>query len=79
MKKREFDPIKGTFPDADKIRCRKCIYRDKTELKLDGKVIKVGVTKAFCDKYPAPPKSNGKPHEVLFLNTDCPYYKSEDE
>lgn len=70
--------IKGQFPDKDKIFCKDCIYRDKAVINLGNKKIPVGVTKAFCAKYESPPKSNGKPHEVLFENGDCIYYEKEE-
>lgn len=74
---REPSPVKGTWPDSKNIMCKDCVYRDKTEVTLGDKVIKVGITKAFCEKYPEPPKSNGKPHEVLFLNYNCQYYRKD--
>ena len=70
-------PIKGQFPDKSTIICKDCVFRDKTEINLGEKKIPVGITKAFCEKYEAPPKSNGKPHEVLFNNGDCEFYKKE--
>ena len=69
--------IKGQFPDRDKIICKDCIFRDKTVIELGEKEIPVGVTKAFCDMYQAPPASNGKPHDVLFNNADCEFYVKE--
>ena len=69
--------IKGQFPDRDKIICKDCKFRDPTVIKLGEKEIPVGVTKAFCDMYQAPPASNGKPHDVLFNNADCEFYAKE--
>ena len=69
--------IKGQFPERDKIICKDCIFRDKTVIELGEKEIPVGVTKAFCDMYQAPPASNGKPHDVLFNNADCEFYVKE--
>lgn len=71
-------PIKGQFPNKDEIICKDCVFRDHTVINLGSKEIPVGVTKAFCDKYEAPPKSNGKPHEVLFENGICEYYQKEE-
>ena len=71
-------PIKGQFPNKEKIICKDCVFRDKTLIELGGKEIPVGVTKAFCAKYEAPPKSNGKPHDVLFENRICEYYQKEE-
>lgn len=70
--------IKGQFPNKDKIICKDCMFRDKTTLKLGKNEIPVGVIKAFCEKYETPPKSNGKPHEILFENGICEYYEKED-
>ena len=70
-------PIKGQFPDLNKIKCRDCIYRDKTVVELNGKEIKVGVTRAFCDMFIGPPDDNGKPRNVLFGNEDCDLYEKE--
>lgn len=71
-------PIKGQFPDKEKIICKDCIFRDKTLIELGDKKIPVGITKAFCKKYEAPPKSNGKPHDVLFNSGDCEFYTKEE-
>ena len=71
-------PIKGQFPNKEKIICKDCVFRDKALIELGGKEIPVGVTKAFCEKYEAPPKSNGKPHDVLFGNGICEYYRKEE-
>lgn len=71
-------PIKGQFPSKNEIICKDCKFRDKTEITLGDKKISVGVTKAFCEKYETPPKSNGKPHEVLFENGICEYYEKEE-
>ena len=76
-KKREFDPIIGTFPDGNEIKCKKCIHRDHTTIELDGKTIDVGTTKSFCAVYEKPPKTNGKPTAVLFNGADCEYYIKE--
>ena len=70
-------PIKGQFPNTAKRICKDWVLRDTTLIELGGKEIPVGVTKAFCEKYEAPPKSNGKPHDVLFENGICEYYQKE--
>lgn len=49
-------PIKGQFPDKEKIICKDCIFRDKTLVEIGNKKIPVGATKSFCEKYEAPPK-----------------------
>lgn len=71
-------PIKGQFPDRNEILCKDCEFRDKAIVTIGNNKIPVGVTKAFCKKYERPPKSNGKPHEVLFENGICEYYKKEE-
>ena len=78
MEKREFDPIKGTFPNAKEIQCKDCAFRDKTTVELNGKTIPVGVTKAFCKVYEPPPKTNGKPTAVLFYKGNCKYYMKDE-
>lgn len=76
---REFDPVMGTHPDPNKIQCASCKFRDRTVLKFaTGKKTNVGVIKAFCEKYPRPPKSNGKPHDVLYNLQDCEFYEMEE-
>ncbi len=70
-------PLVGQFPDRDKIICKDCIFRDKTIVTINEKEIAVGVTKAFCQMFKEPPKSNGKPHEVLFNNEECELYIKE--
>ena len=71
-------PIKGQFPNKNEIICKDCTFRDHTTITLGAKEIPVGVTKAFCEKYQSPPKSNGKPHDVLFENGICEYYQKEE-
>lgn len=75
---KEKEQVKVQFPDSTRIKCKDCVFRDKTEIELNGKTFKVGVTKDFCDIYQKPPKSNGKPIEVLFNNEDCEFYVKEE-
>lgn len=77
MDKREFDPIRGTFPKAKDIMCKDCFYRDRTTVVLDGEKKAVGVTKGFCAKFPPPPDSAGKPLGVLFMGEKCPEYMKD--
>ena len=72
----KFTEMKGQFPDADKVKCRDCAFKDKTVIDVEGEQIACGVTRSYCDKYPKG-KTNGKPHDVLFLNADCQYYKKD--
>lgn len=76
-KKREFAPIKASWPDPTKVPCKGCLHRDKTVIEIDGKEIKCGITRSFCDMYPGPPIDNGKPGEILFENADCDFYEEE--
>lgn len=71
-------PIKGQFPNKNEIICKDCAFRDRTTITLGANEIPVGITKAFCDAYQAPPASNGKPHDVLFNNGDCEFYAKEE-
>ena len=76
--KRELDPMKATWPDANNIKCRDCFNRDKTEVRVGNRVIKCGITKSFCSAYPPPPDSNGKPLDVLFHGADCKFYAKDE-
>lgn len=71
-------PMHGSWPDPKNIICKDCAFRDKTVVKLNDKTIPVGVTKSFCKIYEAPPKTNGKPLDILFQNADCKYYRKEE-
>lgn len=70
-------PIKGQFPNREEIICKDCTFRDHTVINIGEKEIPVGITKGFCEKYPAPPGSNGKPHDILFEGGMCEYYEEE--
>lgn len=76
--KRQFDPIKATFPNPEKIPCWDCFNRDREEVDLGHRTIKCGVTKAFCNAYPPPPDSSGKPLEVLFHGAKCRFYAKDE-
>jgi len=73
----EESPIRGTWADADKIQCKDCFLRDRTQVTVNGKIFNVGVTRAYCAAYPEPPDSNGKPHAVLFYGENCKFYQNE--
>lgn len=68
-------PMKGQWPDPKKVRCKDCVFRDKTVLHLGDKVIPTGVVDCYCKQFPK--DTNGKPLEILFRNADCPFYKSD--
>ena len=65
---RENEPIFGVHPDAEKIKCKDCVFRAP-----DNSLYK-GCTKAFCEVYP-----KGKPDVILFKNAECEYYVSEND
>lgn len=68
-------PIKGTTPDPATIYCRNCIFRDRTEVKVGKKVIKVGIAKDTCKMYDGKPMR--KPSEILFYGVECPYWEED--
>ena len=74
-KKREFSPMKGQMADPEQIFCRNCAFRDKTEIKVDGTILKVGITKGQCDIYVYP---NRKPSDILFQEAPCDYWVQDE-
>lgn len=72
-KREDFTPIHGQYPDAEKIACKDCAFRDKTVVKILGKTIPAGITKGACKMYEL------KPHDVLFQNAPCQYYTKATE
>lgn len=72
----KFTDMKGQFPDPEKVKCKDCVFRDKTVVNIEGKDLFSGVTRCYCAKYQKG-ETNGKPHDVLFLNADCRYYKKD--
>lgn len=77
-KKRDYGPIKGSFPNPETIQCRDCIYRDKTVVKLGDDIVSVGVTKDSCEVYNGG-KAWHKPHDVLFNLVDCEFKETDSE
>ena len=75
-KKREFDPIKGFWPDPESIMCKDCIFRDRAEIDLGSKKIKCGITRAECEIYQKP---NYKPNAILFQKEKCEYYVKDNK
>lgn len=67
--------VRCQTPDAKSIKCKDCVYRDRSVIEISGKVIPVGVTKAYCKMYIGNPHDAGKPNDVLFRNADCEFYK----
>lgn len=68
----EFTPMRGQWPDPDKIVCRNCAFRDKTIVEVEGVDKPVGITRDTCEMFDG--TEDCKPHDVLFLNADCEYY-----
>lgn len=76
---RRFTPIRGTWPDPEKVVCRDCAFRDRTVVELFGKTIACGITRDTCDIYKGPPSTSYKPSEILFYNEPCRYYQKQAE
>lgn len=76
-KENHISPIKATNPDVKKIACKDCKHRNKNTIKIGNKIIPVGTTKDYCEKYVLPPSGSGKPIGVLFNNEPCPEYEKE--
>ena len=75
---RDREDIKPQTPEAGKIQCSTCIYRDKSTLRLtSGKIIAIGITRNACAAFPEHTYPYGKPYNVLFNNMPCEYYKGE--
>ena len=74
---REFDPMVGQWADPKAVVCRSCMFRDKTVLEFGGEVMAVGITRDTCEIFDG--EEECKPHDVLFLNTDCPYYVEDSD
>lgn len=62
--------IRWQTANAKTIKCKDCKFRDRTSVIINGEPRYVGITKAFCDKYP-----KLKPSEVMYQNADCVYYE----
>lgn len=73
----KFTPMKGVFPNTNKVPCRTCVFRDKTVLSINGKLIRIGVTRDYCLKYKKD-ESNGKPVGILLHGEECDYYRRDE-
>lgn len=62
--------IVGTWTGPETVICRLCIFRDRT--------VYPGITKAYCDMFPAPPESPGKPLGILMHGDMCPHFRLDD-
>lgn len=74
---RDLDDIKPQTPQASKIQCSTCIYRDKATINLRGRQRAIGVTRCYCAAFPKNEPPYGKPKNVLFDNMPCEYYKED--
>lgn len=72
---REFNDMHPEWPDENKVVCRDCRFRDKTEVFLLGKREEVGITRCNCEKYPG--NGENKPVGILFYGDPCPFYEKE--
>lgn len=72
-------PMMMQKADSNKIVCKDCVFRDKRTITIDDRIIPVGITKSFCKIYEKPPKTNGKPLDILFQNAECKYYMKDTE
>lgn len=75
MAEREQDVMRGQWADPNKIDCTTCIWRDMETVELDGKILPVGATRCFCERFPK--GEMYKPTAVLFNGEHCDYYLEE--
>ena len=69
--------IRMQTADPKKMRCRDCIYRDRSVTVLDGKTVLTGVMKATCLIYDGK-SGRWKPDFVVFENKNCMFYERDD-
>lgn len=69
--KREFNDMHPQFPDENKVKCKDCKFRDRTEVDLFGKHYRPGVTRDTCEQY------KRKPAEILFYEAPCAFYEKD--
>lgn len=72
--KREFNDMHPQFPDPEKVMCKDCKFRDRTEVDLLGKHYRPGITRTNCEKYRNP---KDKPMDILFNGAKCLYYEKD--
>ena len=70
------DPMKMQTADIRKVKCRDCLYRDRTVMEIDGERVLVGVTRDTCLIYSGK-NGNWKPTEVIIQNKDCEFYEKD--
>lgn len=69
--------VRAQTADPNKIACRDCIYRDQETLKIDGKVIQVGIMRATCLIFDGK-KGRWKPDGVDLGGQPCPFYEQDE-
>lgn len=65
-------------PDAEKIPCGDCVFRDPDRF-VNGKLVCKGATLSTCKVFPGQGKGGYKETNILFYGADCDYYVSEKE
>ena len=66
--------MKMQTANVNTIPCRDCLYRDKTTIKVDGEIIRVGITRDTCMIFDGK-NGNWKPSNVYFQSKRCPLYE----
>lgn len=71
------DIVKMQVADPERMFCRDCIYREKDTLKIDGKTIQTGISRATCLIFDGK-KGRLKPNSVYFQNEPCMFYEKDE-
>lgn len=71
------DPIRMQTADPNKIRCRDCIFRDKTQVTIGGETARVGITRDTCVIFDGK-RGNWKPTEILLDGANCLMYERDE-
>lgn len=64
--------------DPNKMPCRDCIYRDRDTMKIEGKLIRVGIMRDTCLIYDGK-RGHWKPNNVYFMNEHCDFYERDED
>lgn len=67
------EPLYGTEALCPE-QCKTCMFRNKTNVVLDGKEIQIGATKSVCAIFEYPDK---KPMGVMKNTETCDFYEKE--
>lgn len=71
------DTMKMQTADPEKMVCKDCLYRDRTEITLDGKKVKVGVMRDTCLVFDGK-RGNWKPTGVVLDGEPCLLYERDE-